>query len=140
MNFKNISQIAKVASAMTNIKRDSKNLGMIIVGVADNESGYKQWSEHFGIRAYRYNTHRVVGVDAEAKVHYNSVDRMMNAFKDRIDMEPISRELKDDLKNYEIISIQKRTLIVFTITAESGQLYDDKKYIREGSDLKEISE
>ena len=70
----------------------------------------------------------------------NSVDRMMNAFKDRIDMEPISRELKDDLKNYEIISIQKRTLIVFTITAESGQLYDGKKYIREGSDLKEISE
>ncbi len=41
LNFKNVSQIAKVASAMTNIKRDSKNPGMIIVGVADNESGYK---------------------------------------------------------------------------------------------------
>ncbi len=140
LNFKNVSQIAKVASAMTNIKRDSKNPGMIIVGVADNESGYKQWSEHFGMHAYRYNTHRVVGVDTEAKVHYNSVDSMMNAFKDRIDMEPISEELKENLKNYEIISIQKRTLIVFIITAESGQLYDGKKYIREGSDLKEISE
>lgn len=55
-------------------------------------------------------------------------------------MEPISEELKENLKNYEIISIQKRTLIVFIITAESGQLYDGKKYIREGSDLKEISE
>ena len=65
---------------------------------------------------------------------------MMNAFKDRIDMEPISKELKDDLKNYEIISIQKRTLIVFTITVKSGQLYNGKKYIREGSDLREISE
>ena len=140
LNFKNVSQIAKVASAMTNIKRDSKNPGMIIVGVADNENGYKQWSEHFGLNAYRYNTHRVVGVDAEAKVHYNSVDSMMNAFKDRIDREPISEELKDDLKNYEIISIQKRTLIVFIVTAESGQLYDGKKYIREGSELKEISE
>lgn len=94
----------------------------------------------FGMHAYRYNTHRVVGVDTEAKVHYNSVDSMMNAFKDRIDMEPISEELKENLKNYEIISIQKRTLIVFIITAESGQLYDGKKYIREGSDLKEISE
>lgn len=124
---------------MTNIKRDAKNPGMIIVGVADNERGYKQWSEHFGMHAYRYNTHRVVGVDAEAKVHYNSVDSMMNAFKGRIDMEPISEKLKDNLKNYEIISIQKRTLIVFIITAESGQLYAGKKYIREGSDLKEIS-
>lgn len=139
LNFKNVSQIAKVASAMTNIKRDAKNPGMIIVGVADNERGYKQWSEHFGMHAYRYNTHRVVGVDAEAKVHYNSVDSMMNAFKGRIDMEPISEKLKDNLKNYEIISIQKRTLIVFIITAESGQLYAGKKYIREGSDLKEIS-
>lgn len=140
LNFSNASQIAKVASAMTNIKRDSQNPGMIIVGVADKESSYKQWSDYFGMSAYRYNTHRVVGVDAEAKSHYNSVDCMMNAFKDRIDMEPISKELKDDLKNYEIISIQKRTLIVFTITAESGQLYDGKKYIREGSDLREISE
>ena len=125
---------------MTNIKRDSQNPGMIIVGVADKESSYKQWSDHFGMSAYRYNTHRVVGVDAEVKSHYNSVDCMMNAFKDRIDMEPISKELKDDLKNYEIISIQKRTLIVFTITVESGQLYNGKKYIREGSDLREISE
>ena len=55
-------------------------------------------------------------------------------------MEPISKELKDDLKNYEIKSIQKRTLIVFTVTVESGQLYNGKKYIREGSDLREISE
>lgn len=140
LNFSNVSQIAKVASAMTNIKRDSQNPGMIIVGVADKESSYKQWSDHFGMSAYRYNTHRVVGVDAEVKSHYNSVDCMMNAFKDRIDMEPISKELKDDLKNYEIISIQKRTLIVFTITVESGQLYKGKKYIREGSDLREISE
>lgn len=140
LNFNNVSQIAKVASAMTNIKRDSQNPGMIIVGVADKESSYKQWSDYFGMSAYRYNTHRVVGVDAEVKSHYNSVDCMMNAFKDRIDMEPISKELKDDLKNYEIISIQKRTLIVFTITVESGQLYNGKKYIREGSDLREISE
>lgn len=140
LNFSNVSQIAKVASAMTNIKRDSQNPGMIIVGVADKESSYKQWSDHFGMSAYRYNTHRVVGVDAEVKSHYNSVDCMMNAFKDRIDMEPISKELKDDLKNYEIISIQKRTLIVFTITVKSGQLYNGKKYIREGSDLREISE
>jgi hypothetical protein len=141
LNYSNVSQIAKVASAMSNVKkRDSRNPGMIIVGVADKESSYKQWLDHFGMSAYRYNTHRVVGVDAEAKVHYNSVDSMMNAFKDRIDMEPISNALKDDLKNYEIVSIQKRTLIVFTITAESGQLYNGKKYIREGSDIREIRE
>ncbi len=140
LNFNNVSQIAKVASAMTNIQRDFKNPGMIIVGVADKESSYRQWSEYFGISAYRYNTHRVVGIDTEAEIHYKSVDSMMNAFKTRVDMEPISEELKSNLKNYEIISIQKRTLIVITITAESGQRYDGKKYIREGSDLREISE
>lgn len=140
LNYGNVSQIAKVASAMTNIKRDSQNPGMIIVGVADGESSYKQWSAHFGVNAFRYNTHRVVGVDEEAKVHFKSVDNMMKAFKDRIDIEPISKDLKNNLKNYDIISIQKRTLIVFIITAESGQLYNGKKYIREGSDLKEIGD
>lgn len=138
VNFRNVSQIAKVASAMTNIKRDINTPGMIIVGVADNENSYKEWSNFFGKNAYRYNSHRVVGIDEEAKIHYRSIDCMLNDFKVRIDREPISNELKDDLKNYEIISIQKRTLIVFTITAKSGQLYDGKKYIREGSDLKEI--
>ncbi len=63
---------------------------------------------------------------------------MMNAFKARIDKEPISNELKENLKSYEIVTIQKRSLIVITITAQSGQLYDGKKYIREGSDLKEV--
>lgn len=140
LNFRNVSQIAKVASAMTNTERNPEKSGMIIVGVADNEKAYRVWAKHFGTRAYSYNTHRVVGVDAEAKVRYKTVDNLMRTFKERVDMEPISDELKENLKNYQIISIQKKTLIVFTITAESGQLYDGKKYIREGSDLKEICE
>ena len=107
LNFNNVSQIAKVASAMTNIKRNPQNPGMIIIGVADNEESYEKWSNHFGISAYKYNTHRVVGIDAEAEVHYRSIDCMMNAFKDRVDGEPISKELKDDLKNYEMISTSK---------------------------------
>lgn len=140
LNFKNVNQIAKVASAMTNINRDSKNPGMIIIGIADCESTYKTWESHFGSSAYKYNTHRVVGIDAEAEIHYKSIDSMLSTFRNRIDNEPISEELKDDLKNYEIISIHNRTLVVITITASAGQLYDGKKYIREGSDIKEVSE
>ena len=140
VNFNNISQIAKVASSMTNIVRDSKNPGMIIIGVSDSEGTYKTWESHFGRSAYKYNNHRVVGVDAEAEVHYNSIDNMLSVFRSRIEMEPISEELKEDLKNYEIISIHNKTLIVITITASNGQLYDGKKYIREGSELKEITE
>ena len=123
---------------MANIKRNPDSLGMIIVGVADNEKDYNDWSNHYKRNAYKYNSHRVVGIDAEADVHYKSVDCMMNAFKARIDKEPISNELKENLKSYEIVTIQKRSLIVITITAQSGQLYDGKKYIREGSDLKEV--
>ena len=138
VNFKNISQIAKVASAMTNTVRNPYNPGMIIIGVADNEKRYKQWEQHYGMSAYKYNSHRVVGIDAEANVHYKSMDNMLAAYRERIDQEPISVELKENLKDYEIITIQKRTVMVITITAESGQEYDGKKYIREGSDLKEI--
>ena len=138
INYSNISQMAKVASAMANIRRDPDSPGMIIVGVADNEKDYSDWSGHYKRNAYKYNSHRVVGIDAEAEVHYKSVDCMMNAFKARVDMEPISNELKEDLKSYELVTIQKRILIVITITARSGQLYGGKKYIREGSDLKEI--
>lgn len=138
VNFKNISQIAKVASAMTNTVRNPNNLGMIIIGVADNEEHYKQWEQHFGMSAYKYNSHRVVGIDAEANIHYKSIDNMLAAYRERIDKEPISIELKENLKDYEIITIQKRTVMVITITTESGQEYDGKKYIREGSDLKEI--
>lgn len=83
--------------------------------------------------------HRVVGIDEEAKVHYNNIDNLLSAFRERIDMEPISDELKGDLKNYEVITIQGKTLIVITITAASGQLYDNKKYVREGSELKEVT-
>ena len=138
VNFKNISQIAKVASAMTNTVRNPYNPGMIIIGVADNEKRYKQWEQHYGMSAYKYNSHRVVGIDAEANVHYKSMDNMLAAYRERIDQEPISVELKENLKDYEIITIQKRNVMVITITAESGQEYDGKKYIREGSDLKEI--
>ena len=76
--------------------------------------------------------------DAEAKKHYKSIDNMLKVFKQRIDSEPISEELKSDLKNYELITIHNRTIIVITITARADQLYDGKKYIREGADLKEI--
>lgn len=126
INYSNISQMAKVASAMANIRRDPDSLGMIIVGVADNEKDYSDWSSHYKRNAYKYNSHRVVGIDAEAEVHYKSVDCMMNAFKARVDMEPISNELKEDLKSYELVTIQKRILIVITITARSGQLYGGK--------------
>lgn len=127
LNYNNISKIAKVASSMTNIERNKDNIGMIIVGVADDEKTYKQWAAHFGKSAYRYNSHRVVGVDEEAKQHYKSIDNMMRAFNSRIDLEPISEELKENLKNYEILTIHNKTLVVFTITAETGQLYDGKK-------------
>ena len=138
INFKNISKIAKVASAMTNVVRNPVNPGMIIIGIADNETHYKQWEQHFGMNAFKYNSHRVVGIDAEANIYYKSIDNMLVAYRDRIDKEPISMELKENLKDYEIITIQKRTVMVITITAESGQEYDGKKYIREGSELKEI--
>lgn len=139
LNHGNVSQIAKVACSMTNISRKHSTLGMIIIGVSDNESDYEKWRTHFKSSAYKYNGHRVVGIDEEAKVHYNSIDNLLNAFEARIDMEPISDELKEDLKNYEVITIQGRTLIVITITAASGQLYDNKKYKREGSDIKEVT-
>lgn len=51
--------------------------------------------------------------------------------------ESILKELKEELKNHEIITVQKRTLVVITITAKSEQKYSGKKYIREGSDIKE---
>lgn len=139
INFKNVSKIAKVASAMTNIDRDPNNPEMIIIGVADNEESYKKWDQHFRKGAFKYNSHRVVGIDTEADVHYKSIENMLVAYRERIDREPISTELKDNLKDYEIITIQKRTIMVITITAKSGQEYDGKKYIREGSNLKEIS-
>lgn len=139
LNYGNISQIAKVASAMTNIKRQPLVPGMIIIGVADSEADYNKWARHFNSRAYNYNGHRVVGVDEEAKVHFSTIDNMLNAFKSRIELEPISDELKDDLKNYDIITLNNKTLIIITIIAQTGQLYDGKKYIREGSDIKEIA-
>lgn len=139
LNFANVRQIAKVACAMTNIKRKATMPGMIIIGVSDNEESYEKWKNHFKSSAYKFNRHRVVGIDEEAKVHYNNIDNLLSAFRERIDMEPISDELKGDLKNYEVITIQGKTLIVITITAASGQLYDNKKYVREGSELKEVT-
>ena len=139
LNFGNVSQIAKVACSMTNICRNPSVPGMIIIGISDNETDYEKWKNHFRSSAYKYNGHRVVGIDEEAKVHYNCIDNLLKAFKMRIDMEPISNEMKEDLKNYEVITIQGRTIIVITVTAASGQLYNNKKYIREGSDIKEVT-
>lgn len=138
LNFKNISKIAKIASAMANLDRDPNNPEMIIIGVADNEESYKEWEQYFRKTAFKYNSHRVVGIDAEANIYYKSVENMLAAYRARIDGEPISTELKENLKDYEIITIQKRMVMVITITARAGQEYDGKKYIREDSFLKEI--
>ena len=138
LNYKNVSKIAKVAAAMANLERKENFPCMIIVGIADNEFDYRAWSSFFKTNAYKYNTHRVVGIDEEAKKYYKNIDNLMKAFIMKLDEEPISDELKTNLKNFDIITIQKRSLVVFTITAETGQLYNGKKYIREGSSLKAI--
>ena len=138
LNFQNVSQIAKVASSMANIERKPETPGMIIIGVSDNESDYKDWNNCFNERAFKYNQHRVVGIDAESKVHYKLIDNLLNAYKAKVELEPISDELKEDLKNFEIITINKKTVVVITVTAAAGQLYDGKKYIRDGSQIKEI--
>lgn len=138
LNYGNVSQIAKVASSMTNIPRRCSTPGMIIIGVSDNESDYEIWKNHFQSNAYKYKGHRVVGIGEEAKVHYNNIDNLLKAFNAKVDQEPISEELKEDLKNYDVLTIHGKTIIVITVTATSGQLYDGKKYTREGSELKEI--
>lgn len=137
LNFKNVSKIAKVACAMAN-ERIRRAVGMIIIGVADNEDSYQDWRDNYKQRAYKYQGHRVVGIDAEARVYYKTIDNMLRALKERIDTEPISDEMKENLKHYDLISIQNKTLIVFSITAKCWQLYDGKKYVREGSDIKII--
>lgn len=135
INNKCIHQIAKTLVAMANTGNE-KELGYVIIGIADSEESFKEWYKVFKESPVLKNRHYISGVAPEAKKLFGSTDKYLSALRKLMSTEPINNKLKDYiLENFELITYNNKELIVFKSKyVGETSLYNKVKYVRQGNE------
>lgn len=138
LNHDAFSQIIKTLTAMANTK--PRNIGYCVLGVADKPSSAQRYKDIYGSTPIDYSNFHITGIQDEAKRYYTNLDKYFTKLTQLIKEQPISDRDKDYiLRNIQTIRYFDKDLIVLQIEAESEpSLYNNKYYVRHGSNVKEI--
>ena len=138
LNHDAFSQIIKTLTAMANTK--PRNIGYCVLGVADKPSSAQRYKDIYGSTPIDYSNFHITGIQDEAKKYYTNLDKYFTKLTQLIKEQPISDRDKDYiLRNIQTIKYFDKDLIVLQIEAESEpSLYNNKYYVRHGSNVKEI--
>jgi hypothetical protein len=130
-----IHKIAKTLVAMANIS-NAKELGMVIVGIADSNEAYKDWKANYNGTADIISNHYVTGIEDEAKKLTGSTDNLYRQIRQCIDKEPITDKLKNYvLETFEVINYHDKELLIFySKNVDEISLYDGEKYVRHANE------
>lgn len=138
LNLDAFSQIIKTLTAMANTKPKSK--GYCILGVADKESSANRYNEIYRTDPIKYSNFYINGIQDEAKKYHTNVDKYFTKLTQLINKQPISDSDKDYiLRNIQSIRYFDKDIIILEI--ESGSqpsIYDNKYYVRHGSNVDEV--
>lgn len=134
-----ISRIAKTLTAMANTESSEK--GLVIIGIANDRNAMNDWEKVYNQKALEYDNHYVLGVNAEASRYYHGVDNYLREVSRSLQKEPIDSELKEYiLQNISEVDFYDKSLVILRSKRLSHcAFYDDKLYIRHGSNTCEIS-
>lgn len=134
-----LSKIVKTLTAMANTFPD-EGTGYCILGVADKESTAKHYKKIYKSSYQVYSNFYVTGVESEANKHFRNVDDFFTLLIQKIKEEPITEEYKDYIcRNVVTVKYFDHTIILLQIKALSeAAIYDDKFYVRHGSNVSEV--
>jgi len=138
LNNEAFSQIIKTLTAMANTK--PRTLGYCILGVADKEASSIRYKDIYQTTPIPYSSFYITGVQDEAQKYYSNIDKYFTKITQLVKEQPISEKDKDYiLRNIQTIRYFDKDLIVLQIEAENEpSIYDNKYYVRHGSNVKEV--
>lgn len=135
VNLDCVHQIARTLVAMANT-RNRDEIGYVLVGIADNRESYQNWYDVYSEQAAIINQHYVPGITSEARRAYGGSDIYLRNFRQMLSREPISQKLKECiLENILIFDYHGVELLVVPAkNVGEISLYDEKKYVRQGTE------
>jgi len=134
-----LSKIIKTLTAMANTLPGAT--GYCILGVADNNASALRHKEIYGSEPIKYSSFNITGINDEALRYHQSIDKYFTKIVQLIKKQPISDSDKYNiLRNITPIKYFDKDVIILKI--ESGKkpsIYDNKYYVRHGSNIEEVS-
>ncbi|OAI02213.1 hypothetical protein A1353_17015 [Methylomonas methanica] len=134
-NQETFSKIIKTLIAMANTLPGAT--GYCILGVAENKASADRFKEVYKADFVRYASFYVTGINAEAAAYHDNIDKYFIKLTQLIKNEPISERDKDNIsRNIATVNYFDKTVIILKI--ESGEIpsvYNDKYYVRHGSNI-----
>lgn len=135
LNQETFSKIIKTLTAMANTLPGAT--GYCILGVAENKASADRFKEVYKADFVRYASFYVTGINAEAAAYHGDIDKYFIKLTQLIKNEPISERDKDNIsRNIATVNYFDKTVIILKV--ESGEIpsvYDDKYYVRHGSNI-----
>jgi hypothetical protein len=133
------SKIIKTLTSMANTLPSA--VGYCIIGVSDSLQSTERYESHYSVSSVKYSSFQITGIEAEAKRYHENIDNYYTKITNLIKGEPISeRDIDCILRNIITVKYFQKTVIILKI--ESGEIpsiYDNKYYVRHGSNIEEIS-
>lgn len=132
------SKIIKTLTAMANTLTNS--IGYCLIGVADNQGTADTHKSKYGSDYVKYSNFFVTGIQNEGAQYHGDVDKYFTKISQLIKNEPISERDKDNIsRNISIVNYYDKTIIILKIeSGENPSVYDNKYFVRHGSNNDEV--
>ena len=125
--------VHEVSNTMANVE-DPTEMGMIVIGIADNKDAYDAWKSVYHKNAILVEQHYVTGIADEAMKLYGSVDQYFRSVAQSIRDSKMSEDLKSFvLQHMEVVNFHGKEVLVLYSFRESESLFNGTKWIREGN-------
>ncbi len=137
-NSECLKKIVKTLTAMANTGKNTK--GYVLVGIADGEQDYKQFSKIYGKDCVVFNDFYITGVESEIQKYYRNADDYFNKVKQLIGLEPIEDYTKSYILRFmRLVNYFDRSILVFSIkSTDHPLLYDNVFFERHGANVEQI--
>lgn len=129
-----VLKIVKTLTAISNL--GPNKTGYLIVGVADNENDAKDHEAHYGVKPFKMQSFKIVGIEEEAKKYAKNVDAYLKRIRQTISSANIKPEKYKSEILSNIISRQyhgKEVLILKAIESNEPIWFDGNLYERQMS-------
>ena len=136
-----VKKCIEILTAAVNLGPKTK--GYILVGVADNKKSAEVWKKTYGEDYLEMEEMNfcVVGLNKEIESYYKSSDDFIRKIKQVINICNVSEEVKKYiLMNIKLVKYYRKDILVLELQSDNEPVsYDDKIYVREGNDTRELS-
>lgn len=136
-NTKCVSKVVKTLTAMVNTMPYEE--GTIIFGIPNDEDSASEMKDTFCAEPVHCRKYDIFGIREEAERYYGSIDLYVRKIKEAIEKEPIGNPFKNEiLTKIRLINYKEKILLVFKCRSDVPVFYDEKLYVRYGSNNHEV--